>query len=1238
MALLGLDRVDRHDNFFQLGGDSILAAQVLARIRDTWGVELSIGQLFEASTVAAIADRIAARVDPLAPTPVARIQAQPRDRAVPLSYAQERLWFIDQLGISQHAYHLLDAARLLGPVNVAALERSLTEITRRHDILRTTFIEVEGAVVQVVNAVVGVPLPVVDLQRMPTQQREGQVHELAREQVRQAFDLARGPLLRARLLRLEAETHVLIVTMHHIVFDDWSHGVFWRELATLYQAFSRGDASPLPELTIQYADAALWQRQALEGEVGRQQLDYWRGQLAGAVPPDILTDHPHPAVQTFRGARHRFVLSPELTQGLKALSQAQHVTLFMTLLAAVQVVLYRYTGQGDVLVGSLMANRNRVEVENLIGFWINTLVLRTELSDNPRFDALLGRVRDTTTSAYRHGDMPFEKLLEALQVERDLSRSPLFQVLFVLHNLPRQVPEIPGLALCPLEIDSASARFDITLDMWERAEGLQGWLEYNADLFEATTIARLARHLETVLEGVVRAPEQSLSTLPLLTERERQQLLVAWCAAEVPLPREDRLHRYFESQVRQAPDAIALIEPEAHVTYRVLNRRANQVAHYLRAQGVCAEDWVGFYVTRSIDMVVGLLGILKADAAYVPLDPAYPLERLRWMAADAQLAVVLTQAHGFEAAPVLAGPTRTVYLDADWPHIARYPAYNPASAVSLESLATVLYTSGSTGEPKGVFGSHGAMVNVLCWLWRQFPFTPYETACHKTSLSFVDAVQELLAPLLQGTAVVIVSDDVVHDPTRLVRTLAQHHVTRLILVPSLLRALFEADTEIGRHLPDLTLWFAGGEALSMDLVQHFYEALPGRRLINLYGATEDAADVTWYETATPRHSRARVPIGRPVDNMRAYVLDTHQLLVPVGQGGELCVGGIGLAQGYLNHPAETAARFVPNPYGAAAGARLYKTGDVVRYRSDGNLEYLGRLDQQVQIRGHRIELGDLESALEQHPSVQRAVVVVTEDTPGDQRLVAYVVQTPGIAPNGRVLRRFLQARLPDYMRPSRFVTLDELPLTPTGKVDRRALPAPDRVRPELEVSFLAPRSATEEVVAGIWAELFGMDHVGVHDRFFDLGGHSLLAVHVVSRLRHALRVDVPLQVLFEAPTVAALSRYVETASRAGCDTAIAAITPMPRDGGAPLSMVQEACWHLEQLIPGTGLLNIPFTMRLTGVLDVAALRVQSQPNRPAPRYLAHRFYEDCRWQSGTTRVAVHACRGFGQRFAAVARS
>ncbi len=739
--MLGHERVGIHDDFFQLGGDSILAAQLITRIRDTWRVELPIRQIFEASTVAGIAACLEDQAGDIQRAQMPPLHPLPGDRALPLSYAQQRLWFIEQLGISQHAYHILDATHLAGPLDVDALERSLSEIARRHDILRTTFTDIEGEVLQVVGPVVAVPLPVIDLEALPARQHETRIRELAKASRQQAFDLAAGPLFRAQLLRLASEIHVLLLTIHHIIFDDWSHGIFWRELAILYQAFSRGEASPLPELSIQCAHAAHWQRQVLEGGIGSQQLDYWTRQLAGARPQEILTDYPRPAVQTYRGARHPLIFSSELTQRLKTVSRQYQATLFMTLLAAVQVLLHRYTGQSDIFVGSLAANRHQIEIEPLIGFWVNTIVLRTDLTGNPPFQELLSRVRETTLEAHRHRDLPFEMILEALRPTRDPSRNPLFQVLFVFHNLPKSWPEIPGLTRYPLEVDSDTARFDITLDLWETEESLQGWLEYNTDLFEATTISRLGDHLQTLLEHTAKSPEQPLSTLPLLTAHERRQLLIEWQAAETPHDDDGCLHRVFESQVAKTPDTIAVIEANRHLTYRELNRRTNQVAHYLRAQGVTAGECVGLHVARSIDMAIGMLGILKADATCVPLDPAYPRERLALMSSDAQLSVVLTHAHLCAGTPARAAQRQTIRLDADWPDIARQPTHNPVSRATRDYPATLLYTSGSTGKPRGVLNSHGAILNVLSWLWRTFPLRPQEVTCHKTAMSFVDAIQ-----------------------------------------------------------------------------------------------------------------------------------------------------------------------------------------------------------------------------------------------------------------------------------------------------------------------------------------------------------------------------------------------------------------------------------------------------------------------------------------------------------------
>jgi amino acid adenylation domain-containing protein len=1185
----GFDRVSIDDDFFQSGGDSLLATQLLSRVREATHVDVSFSRFFAMPTVAAMAEHIEtarrAAAD-LRASPLPRMPG-PKNKGVPLSYQQQRLWLLEQLGHSRHAYHLLEVVRLCGLCQVPALAQSLQEIIWRHEVFRTTFVNIAGQPWQVIGQTTPMSLPVVDLLDMPEAEQKAQIHTLAQAEVQRRFDLTQGPLMRATLVRLTDVEHVLLLTMHHIVSDGWSRGVFWRELAVLYDAFTTGQPAPLSALPLQYADYAHWQRQWLQGEILHTQLAYWKRQLGGVSALQLPTDQARPGVQTFQGARHFLPLSLLLTQALKTLSQRHGVTLFMTLLAAFQTLLHRYTGQDDIAVGSLIANRNRVELEGIIGFFVNTLVLRTGLSGDPRFRVLLQRVHTVTLGAYEHQDVPYEKLLEELRPPRDLSRNPLFQVLFVLHNTPQQMPELPGLSALPLEIDPGTARFDITLEFWETPTGLRGRFEYSTDLFEAATIARMAGHLQTLLEGIVADAEQRLSRLPLLSADERHRLLVEWNATTAPYPDDQCIHYIFETRVARTPDAVAVVCGDESLTYHELNRRANQVAHYLQRLGIGPEVLVGLCIERSLAMMVGLLGILKAGAAYLPLDPTYPPERLACMLMDAQPPVMLTQEHLVAGLP--AHDAHMVCLDTHWPTITQYSDDNPVSGATADNAAYVLYTSGSTGDPKGVLGTHRATLNVLAWLWQAFPFASHEVCCQKTSLSFTDSIQELLGPLLMGIRTVLIPDAVLQDLPRFVQTLATHRVTRLLLVPSLLRALLDTYSDLQERLPSLTLWFAGGEALSSALWQRFQQSLSHSRLINLYGASETSANTTWYDTSLAPQALVNVPIGRPIANTQVYVLDAHLQPVPIGVPGELYVGGASLTRGYHHRPDLTAERFVPHPFSHEPGARLYKTGDRVRYQADGNLDYLGRLDHQAKLRGIRIELGEIEAALAQHPAVRDAVVIAHEDASGESHLVAYVVPLQEPGPASSELRHDLAKRLPPAMVPTTFVLLPTLPLTPSGKVDRRALPVPDPVEPTLDDLYVAPRTPIEQQVVVIWCHLLGRARIGMHDNFFALGGHSLLAMQLLARVRDATHVEVSLFSFFEMPTVAGMAAVIEAADRTQQNRQVPAIVPVPRHGILPAAVAQEHFWRFEQALPGLPLFNIPYVIRLVGLLDMAIL-------------------------------------------------
>ena len=1102
------------------------------------------------------------------------IKRVPRDSDLPLSFAQQRLWFLYQWEPDSPAYNIPAAFHLQGPLVVAALEQSLNEVIRRHEALRTTFVAVEGQAIQVIAPTLATVLPVVDLQTLPEPEREALVQQLVIEEAQQPFDLARVPLVRATLLRLSEEEHIFLLTMHHIVSDVWSIEVFNREVAVLYEALSAGRPSPLPELPIQYMDFVHWQRDWLQEEVLEAQLAYWRRQLGGSLPMELPTDRPRPAVQAFRGVTQSLALSNALTEALKALSHQEGVTLFVTLLAAFKTLLYRYTGQGDISVGSPVANRNRAEIEGLIGFFVNTLVLGTDLGDNPSFRELLGRVRGVTLEAYAHQDLPFEMLVEELEPERDLSRSPLFQVMFILHDTPTQALALPDLTMNPMKVESKTAQFDLTLSMEETEQGLRGTLEYNTDLFDAATITRMAGHLQTLLEGIVANPDQRLRDLPLLTEAERCRLLVEWNDTEEDYPQDKCIHHSFEDQVERTPDTVAVVFEDQHLTYRELNWRANQLAHCLRMLGVGPETLVGVCLERSLEMVVGLLGILKAGGAYVPLDPKYPQERVAFMLADTQAPVLLTQQRLMQDLPEHSATT--VCLDTHWDRIAQSSPDNPVNRATPQNLAYVIYTSGSTGTPKGVAIEHRSTVALIQWAVDLFGAEPFTGTLASTSICFDLSIFELFVPLSCAGKVILVKDalHLPHVPT-------DQEVTLVNTVPSAITELLR----LGNLPSSVHTVNLAGEPLKKQLVQQIYSQETVQYVFDLYGPSED----TTYSTFARRSPAGPYTIGRPIANTHVYLLDPHLKPVPIGVPGELCLGGAGLARGYLNRPKPTADSFIPNPFNEEPGARLYKTGDLARYLPDGNIEFLGRMDHQVKIRGFRIELGEIETVLAQHSVVRETAVLAREDTPGDKRLVAYVVPHEDQKLSVTELRRFLKEKLPEHMVPSVFVTLEALPLTPNGKVNRRALPAPEWVRPELESAFVAPRTPIEQMLAGTWTQVLGIEQIGVHDSFFELGGQSLLATQVISRLRDAFQVEVPLQDLFKAPTVIGLAERIETMTKAEQGLLAPSIKPVSRDADLPLSFAQQRLWFLDRLEPDSPTYNIPSAFRVRGPLNVTVL-------------------------------------------------
>ena len=1342
--------------------------------------------------------------------------------SVPLSFAQQRLWFLDQLEPDNPLYNVPTALRLSGKLNVELLRRSLDAIVARHEALRTTFVPLDGSPVQVIGACRPVELTVIDLAHGPASEREAELRLALKEESRRPFDLSADLMLRATLARLDRDEHVLLLVMHHIASDGWSREILFHELAVLYGAFAEGKPDPLPELPIQYADFAVWQRERLQGKILEAQLSYWKQQLSAVPVLELPTDRPRPPVQTYRGERRSFSLSKALSGELKALSRREGATLFMTLLSAFQTLLYRYTGQEDIVVGSPIAGRTRAEIEELIGLFINTLVLRGDLSGDPKFTELLARVREMALEGYEHQELPFEKLVEELHPERNPSRSPLFQVMFVLQNMPRTALELAGVTVTPLEVDSGTAKFDLTLSMAEAAGALAATLEYNTDLFDHGAIERMVGHFRILLEGIVANPEQRLSELPILTEAERHQLLVEWNDTKRDYPKDKCVHELFEEQAERTPDAAAVVFPstgsghseDKQLTYRELNRRANQLAHYLKKRGVGPEALVGLCVERSLEMVVGLLGILKAGGAYVPLDASSPNKRLAFMLQDAHIAVLLTQRRLVEG---LSDEVRhTICLDTDWQAIARESDANPVSCAKGENLAYVIYTSGSTGTPKGVLVEHRQILNYVKGISDRLHLEPGAVFAMVQPLS-VDASQTVIFPaLISGGCLHIISEERASDPQALGDYFSRFPIDLLKIAPSHMAAL-QISSCPERLLPRRWL-VLGGEASRRDWVENL-RPMTRCSTFNHYGPTEATVGALTFAIGREQSDNASstVPIGRPLPNVHVYVLDRHGQPLPIGIPGELHIGGSGLTRGYLNRPELTTEKFIPNPFSNEPGARLYKTGDLARYLPDGNIEFLGRADHQVKIRGFRVELGEIEAVLGQHPDVRDVTVLAREDIPGRQRLVAYIVANKEPAPTiggrrryrlpnhmavaqlnkyetdyiyeeiferqaylkhgiairegdcvfdvganiglftifvrqmcktARVyafepnpfafeilslnaslyapgaklfdcglsnetktasftffpgfslfsgfyadaqvekevvktfmlnqqkagkahmaelleqadgilnerfspttlpvrsrtlsavmeeegvecidllkinaekseldvlngindvdwkkikqivlevdvqenlrailsllerqgydfiveqdallentqlryvyairpsedrrlerntartevkpipmlsdsllspdeLRRFLRERVPEYMVPSALVFLQALPLTPHGKVDRRALPAPEQTRPELESSYIAPRTEVENVLAAIWMKVLKLGQVGIHDNFFDLGGHSLLATQVISRLREAFHVEMPLRALFESPTVAGLAAVID---------------------------------------------------------------------------------------------------------------
>ncbi|MEA2172453.1 MAG: hypothetical protein QOD00_45, partial [Blastocatellia bacterium] len=1040
------------------------------------------------------------------------------------------------------------AVRLAGSLNVAAVEEALNEILRRHEALRTRFCEVDGRAAQVIEPWQRLSLGVENLGTLAETEREAEMLRLAREEAHRPFDLSSGPLLRARLLRMGDDEHVVLLTIHHIVGDEWSMGVMVRELAALYESFDAGKPSPLPELMVQYADFAAWQRGWFQGEVAESQLDYWRGQLDGMPTLEMPVDKPRPSLQTYEGATLSFELSPVASDALAALSRREGVTLFMSLLAVFQTLLHRYTGQDDIVLGTPIAGRSRLQIESLIGFFVNTLVLRGRLDGNPTFRELLRRTREMALGAYAHQDLPFEKLVEELQPERDLSRTPLFQTVFVLQSDPVEKLDLPGLKLNSLRLDSEMAKFDLLLSMVEGAESLQGFLNYNTELFEHSTIKRMVGHFQTLIESILANPDARLSDLQWLTSSETEQLVREWNETEIEYPDELCLHQLFERQAELSPHAVAVVFQDEQISYAELNRKANQLARYLQTIGVGPESLVGICVERGLEMIVGLLGILKAGGAYLPLDPHYPQERLKFIYDDARISLLLTQGHLRELSPPDSVPV--LCLDTDWDAIAAHDEENFESGARAENLAYMIYTSGSTGQPKGVLVTHANVARLFAAThdWFHFDHQDVWTLFHSYTFDF--SVWEIWGALLHGGRLVVVPYMVSRSPEAFYELLCNEGVTVLNQTPSMFRQVIAVDEAKGAQASQrLRLVIFGGEALEFQSLRPWIARHGDEQpqLVNMYGITETTVHVTYKRVrALDLERRAASEIGRRIPDLQLYILDERQQPVAVGVHGEICVGGSGVARGYLNRPELTVERFIADPFGKHAGGRLYRSGDKGRYLSNGEIEYLGRFDQQVKVRGFRVEPGEIEAVLGGHEAVRECVLMALEDVPGDRHLVAYAVMKEGQSASLTELRGYLKERLPDYMIPQAFVMLDSMPLTSNGKLDRAALPAPDRARPDIGEGFVAPVTIAQQALANIWGEVLRVEQVGLHDNFFALGGDSIRSIKVRS-LAEQQGLSFSLQQLFQYQTIFELTRHLNDADA----------RPLTQAAGADASLISE---------------------------------------------------------------------------------
>jgi amino acid adenylation domain-containing protein/non-ribosomal peptide synthase protein (TIGR01720 family) len=1199
--VFGWSAIGINDNFFQLGGHSLIATQILSRIRDIFQVEISFQQLFENPTINDLS-KVISQQQLKQLSPIAKIQPISKQGYLPVSFAQERVYFIEQLAPSSRAYQFQESLRFRGELNIPILEQSLSEILRRHEIFRTTFPTVAGKLVQVIHPPQPVKLTVINLENLPKSQQEAEVERLTDEAVQQPFDITKLPLIRWSLLKLSNQEYVLIHIEHHTVHDGWSFNLFLRELLTLYQAFSEGKTSPLAEPSLQFADFAYWQRQWVLTEQAQAQLNYWKQKLAG-IPPllELPLDRPRPAEQTYKGGMLRMELPLDLCQALRNLNRQESVTLFMSMFTVFVIMLYRYSGQEDLCVGSGVANRRWRETENLIGMIVNNIVLRTNVSGNPTFRELLAQVRQVTLEGYANEDLPFDKVVEALKPERNLSYNPLFQVMFSFHDAQLPNLNLPGLTIKQHEaVTNKSAKFDLDIVVIPRSEqrigrnseaetkgietdGITLVWEYNSDLFDAATIKRMMEQYQTLVEEIVANPNQRIAQLPLLTKEQQEQILVNWNDTEVAFPKVKNIHQLIEEQVEENPEAIAVIFGEQKLTYRELNEQANQLAHYLKTLGIKPDGLVGICIDRSREMIVGLLGILKAGGAYLPLDPAYPTERLQDIINDAQVSILVTMQ---QWANLGNEELEIICLDSHKEIISRQSRENPSNNLSANNLAYVIYTSGSTGKPKGVLIEHHSLVNFTQAAIAKYQITASDRILQFASLSFDAAAEEIYPCLSAGGTLVLRTEEMWKSVSAFIEHSKQWQITVWDLPTAYWHLLVSELANSNLILPEsLRLVIIGGERVLPEKVATWYQLIGNYpQLVNSYGPTETTVVATLSKLSENTLNPQEIPIGKPISNVQVYLFDRYLQPVPIGVPGELYIGGAGVARGYLNARELTEEKFISNPFSNRQqerqgdkekfiNSKLYKTGDLARYLPDGNIEFLGRIDNQVKIRGFRIELSEIETVLNQHSQVDQAVVIAREDFPGNKRLVAYIIGKEKPVKIEEI-RHFLKQKLPLYMVPSAFIQLDKLPITPNGKVDYRALHSPD-ISDRIEVGFVVPRTSTEEKLAAIWAEVLRVEKVSIHDNFFELGGDSIISIQMISRANQAGLKLTPKQ-LFQHQTIAELATVVSTISQIKANQDLVT-------GLVPLTPIQH--WFFQQNLPDahyfnqSALLEIPSAVK-----------------------------------------------------------